>query len=92
MDTLVQKLALHDKQSHAAAGGAAGAIKHESFLLYTYLQMIGVVSTTAGSRIGNYLPQIVPQLEKFLVLPAQTSAPGTELLIELSDHSLAAFE
>lgn len=39
--------------------------KVHSELQYTYIQTVGLISQAAGVRVGKYLAQIVPILERF---------------------------
>lgn len=64
-------------------------------LLFTYIQCIGVISQSAGARIGKYLERIVPRLERFCVPEQQQQQLGSgehEQLVELWENCLQAFE
>jgi len=99
LSSLIAQMAAHEAAAHNAASSPAQRAA-ASALLYSSIQMIGLVSTTAGSRLAQWLPQIVPQLAKFLVLPTpQAASPtgsaasaATEQLVELSEHALTACE
>jgi len=99
MDVMMGQLSRHEAASRAAAD--AKQSKNASMLLYTYLQLLGLVSQSAGARIATYLPQIVPQLTKFLENGSTAvtsdgsgsgSVSGLDVLVEVWEGSLLAFE
>jgi cullin-associated NEDD8-dissociated protein 1 len=59
--------------------------------LYAYIQIVGMVSRSAGPRIASYLDQIVPLLSTFCTSEGKSSEEENER-IELIENCLQAFE
>ena len=73
--------------------------KSNTIQLYTYLQTISILCSSSGIRIGKYLNQLLPPLQKFCT-PDTTASTNTntntafddEQLIQLYEHCLQAYE
>jgi hypothetical protein len=56
--------------------------------LYTYIQTIGVISQSAGTRVAPYLHKIVPILERFCAADNKLGFEDADKLLELWEHCL----
>jgi cullin-associated NEDD8-dissociated protein 1 len=69
------------------------ADKHQQ-LIYNYLQTIGIISQSAGVRVGKFINKIMPQLERFCVIESfhENSAEVNQTLIELWENCMLTYE
>ena len=52
---------------------------NENAYLYAYLQTIGTICQSGSGKIGKYLSQIIPQLERFCIIDNNTQTNNNTL-------------